>query len=234
MVRKPLTAAHIEAAVVVPPKRRVVSPASRMFATLVLDSSGSMVDSGGLAAGVATLPGFRSSVLANERLARRLEWSFLTFSDEVTVVREFGPIADWEPPAALAGGRGTAMGTAILEALGLQTAHVSRLAESGVGLHHAFMFLVTDGYPTEEPRLFDEAARRIQEAEKDRFSFFPIGVEGADFEKLAKLTSKRKPLQLATVGHFSRLMDWVLESITAAVNSLDGQDVLLGSPMTRE
>jgi uncharacterized protein YegL len=94
------------------------------------------------------------------------------------------------------------------------------------------MFLVTDGYPTEEPRLFDEAARRIQEAEKERFSFFPIGVEGADFEKLAKLTSKRMPLQLATVGHFSRLMDWVLGSITATVNSLVGEDVQLGDPMT--
>lgn len=233
MARKSLTAAaaHTEAAPIVPAKR-LVNPESRIYATFLLDKSGSMEESGALRAAVAALPGFRESVLKHDRLSRRLEWAFLTFSDEVTVERDFGQVAEWNPPAELRGGSGTAMGTAILEALRLQRAHISRHAERGIGLHHAFMILVTDGFPTgEEPEMFDEAAEEIRRAEKDRFAFFPIGVEGADFAKLAELTSKRQPLQLATIGHFSALMSWVLESITAASNSYVGEAVSLTNPM---
>lgn len=237
MARKSLTtaaaaAAHTEAAPIVPAKRRV-NPESRLYATLLFDISGSMEQSGALRAAVAELPGFRESVLKNDRLSRRLEWAFLTFSDEVTVQRDFGPIADWNPPVELRSGSGTAMGTAILEALRLQRVHISRYAERGIGLRHAFMILVTDGFPTgEEPEMFDEAAEEIRRAEKeDRLTFLPIGVEGADFAKLAELTPQRKPLQLATVGHFSRLLSWVLDSFDAVVKSCDGEAVPLANPM---
>ena len=90
------------------------------------------------------------------------------------------------------------------------------------------MILVTDGRPTgEEPEMFDEAAEEIRRAEESRFMFLPIGVEGADFEKLAELTPKRKPRQLATIEHFSALMSWVLGSLHAVSKSYVGQAVLL-------
>ena len=227
-----LLLAATDAAVVVPPARRVMSPMSRLFATLMIDSSGSTVQSGGLAATVAALPGFRASVLANERLSRRLEWSVVTFSDDVTVLREFGPIAEWEVPSSIAGGRGTALGTAIQAGLRRHAAHVKRLAEKGIGLHHGFMLLVTDGYPTgEDSARYDEAVRMVRDAEKDRFAFFSIGMEGADFAKLGLLTPNRQPLQLASVGHFSQLMSWVLDSLVAVENSIVGEEVPLSNPL---
>lgn len=233
MARKPLTAAaHTEAAATTPAAKRRVNPESRIYATFLLDKSGSMEEAGTLRAAVKALPGFRESVLRDEELSRRLEWAFVTFSDEVTVEKDFGPIAEWTPPAELRGGSGTAMGSAILEALRLQKAQISRHAERGIGFHFAFMMLVTDGRPTgEEPWIFDEAAEEIRRTEEDRFMFLPIGVEGADFEKLAELTQERKPRQLATIEHFSALMSWVLASITAVSKSYVGQAVPL--PNTR-
>ena len=228
MARKPLTAAaHTETAATTPAKRQV-NPESRIYATFLLDKSGSMEESGALRAAVAALPAFRASVLKDEELSRRLEWAFVTFSDDVTVEREFGPIAEWNPPVQLRGGSGTAMGSAILEALRLQKAQINRHAERGIA-HPSRVHDPSDGWQTdgEEPEMFDEAAEEIRRAEESRFMFLPIGVEGADFEKLAELTPKRKPRQLATIEHFSALMSWVLGSLHAVSRSYVGQAVLL-------
>lgn len=239
MARKPLTAAVAAPAAEATPSpaaKRVLNPEPPILTTLVLDSSGSMEMSGALAAAVAALPGFRNSVLEDTRLSRVLEWSFVIFSDETTVMREFGPIGEWEPPGELQGGSGTRMGSALLEALRLQETRVQELTGKGIGYRYRFLVLVTDGQPNSEwPEVFDEAARRIQDEEKKgRFGFFPIGVEDADFAKLAELTKRRAPLKLASIGHFSKLLGWVLGSMSTVVRSRVGEKVELPPPLVSQ
>jgi uncharacterized protein YegL len=184
----------------------------------------------------AALPEFRAAVLRDDFLTRKLSWSVLTFSDTPRVLCPYGPITEWEAPEVLEHGNGTAMGTAIIEALRLQAEHIEALGEHGISLQHTFIFIITDGYPNNEPpERFEEAARLIEETERKLpFSFFSIGVEGADMSMLQRLTPRRTPLRLAAVNDFAKFFTWLNTSLRTVSMSQPGERITLPDPMKRK
>lgn len=215
--------------------RGPISTEPRIAVDVVLDVSASMYASGALAAVTAALPEFRAAVLRDDFLTRKLEWSVLAFSDTPRVLCPYGPITEWEAPEALEYSNGTAMGTAIIEGLRLQAEHVEALGEQGISLQHTFMFLITDGYPNNEPQeRFEEATRLIEETERKLpFSFFSIGVEGADMAMLHRLTPRRTPLRLAVVNDFAKFFTWLNSSLRTVSMSRPGERINLPDPMKR-
>jgi uncharacterized protein YegL len=216
--------------------RGPVSTEPRITGTIVGDTSASMFSSGALAAVTAAFPEFRAAVLRDGLLTRKLDWSILTFSDTPQVIYPYGPITEWEAPEVLEHGNGTAMGTAIIEGLRLQAEHIEALGEQGISLQHAFIFLITDGYPNNEPpERFEEAARLIEETERKLpFSFFSIGVEGADMSMLQRLTPRRTPLRLAAVNDFTKFFTWLNSSLRTVSMSRPGERIALPDPMKRK
>ena len=72
-------------------------------------------------------------------LARKLNFSLVTFDATVRVISPHQPVADWKVPERLAAGHTTAMGTAIVKSIDLQHAHVEELASEGVGTQHSVL-----------------------------------------------------------------------------------------------
>jgi len=225
-----------------PERRRgtgALSPEPRIILTILFDTSSSMAHSGALDAGLASLPLFKASILGHSLLARKLSFSLVTFDDTVRVISPHRPVTDWTVPERLTAGHGTAMGTAIVESIDLQHAHVEEQASEGIGTQHSVLSLVTDGYPSgEPPDAFDRAIRAIHEAESTgRFSFFPIAVEGtnheaANLDTLKRLSSRREPLALAKVD-FAKLMGWLVGTLNTISASQPGERIRLSDPIKR-
>ena len=209
------------------------SALARIPTCFLLDVSSSMFASGGLGAVARALPGFRQAILSDSLTARKLHWAFLTYAETPKLVRDYGPIADWEPPAEIESGTSTAMATAIIEMFRIQDEHVEKLAAQGVPLQRKFCVHVTDGEPNSEPpELMEEAARLIEQAEESgTFSFFNIYVEGANVELLKRLTPRRTPLRLADVKDFSLFFRWLNASLRTTSHSMAGERVALPNPM---
>ena len=156
----------------------------------------------------------------------------IAFADSPTVLQGYGPVTEWEPPAELECGNGTAMGTAILKTLRLQKEHIDALSAQGISIQHCFCFLVTDGCPNSEPpERFEEAAQLIEQTEKSHFSFYSIAVKGADIKMLRRLTPRRTPLKLAEVKDFHRFLAWLGHSLVTVSGSQVGVQIKLPNPV---
>lgn len=209
-----------------------VSQESRNMCMLVVDDSGSMAVSGALAAVLSALPDFRASILEHPVTTRKLSFAVLAFSDKPRVLQDYAPVTSWEPPTELGGGNGSAMATAILEALRLEEKHRKDLAAQAIPVQSSFIFLVTDAYLNSEPReRFEEAARRIKERAKKRLAFFSIAVENADIQTLQQLTPERTPLKLREVDDFHKFLEWVGDSIVEASMTQPGMRITLPNPL---
>ena len=211
-----------------------ISPEPKLVVTLVLDISGSMVGAGALRTIVACLPQFKTSVLQHSLLARKLSWSLVGFAGTVQVISPYQPLAQWTPPAELAGGGGgTAMGSALLKSLALQEEQIQELAAQGIATQQVVMPFFSDGFPNSEPpERLEEAIRAIEEAEKTpTFSFWPIAVEGANFDVMKRLTRRRPPLGLAQVD-FQKFFKWLsVDVLRVASISQPGERIGIASPI---
>ena len=184
-----------------------------------------------LAAIVAALPQFRDAVLKDSLLTRKLSWAIVAFSDTTQVLFPYGPVTEWEVPEALEHGNGTAMATAILETFRLQAEHVEVPRRAGrpcatqvhISHHRCVCQQRTAG-----------AARRGRGTDRGgthEFSFFGIGVEGADMNMLRRLTPRRTPLRLADVNDFAKFFAWLNASLRTVSVSQPGERIKLPDPM---
>src|SRR5256885_1047919 len=153
------------------------NPDPRCPCVLLLDVSKSM---GGqpineLNAGLAQ---YKDELLSDGLAAKRVDVSLITFGGEVKVVSEFATADTFVPPTLKAGGD-TPMGAAILRALDQLNQRKETYRQNGVMFYRPWVFLITDGGPTDE---WHDAADRVKEGEASKaFMFFAVGVEGANF-----------------------------------------------------
>ena len=91
-----------------------------------------------------------------------------------------------------------------------------------------WVFLITDGAPTDSWR---HAASLVHDGDNDErksFSFFAVGVEGANMEILAQI-SRREQLKLQGLP-FRDLFAWLSSSLGGVSRSTPGTQVLLPPP----
>lgn len=199
------------------------NPDPRCPVVLLLDKSGSM---GGapireLNAGLATL---KSELSADPLAPRRVELAIVSFGP-VTADTDFVAVDAFQPPTLAASGD-TPAGRAITVGLDMLDRRKASYKANGISYYRPWVFLITDGAPTDA---WEAAAQRVhaEEAAK-RVAFFAVGVEGADFAKLARITP-REPLRLAGL-RFSDLFKWLSASLAAVSRSQPGTQVALPSP----
>jgi uncharacterized protein YegL len=171
---------------------------------------------------------FKTQLMSDDMATQRVEVGIVTFGP--TQVHTHFQTADVFTPPVLQANGDTPLGAAIDQGLDLLEARKRAYKEAGVAYYRPWVFLITDGAPTDSWRT---AAARVREGDssaRKSFSFFAVGVEGADFETLAKICSPdRPPLKLAGLN-FRELFKWLSASLGGVAKSQPGQQVALPAP----
>ncbi|PQJ96593.1 vWA domain-containing protein [Chromatium okenii] len=199
------------------------NPEPRCPCLLLLDVSGSMrgkplVE---LNAGLTT---FKDELAADALAMKRVEIGIVTFGP-VQIALPFQGAAMFHPPTLTAQGD-TPMGSAIKQGLDMVRQRKEEYRVNGISYYRPWVFLITDGGPTDE---WQSAALAVREGEVSKsFAFFAIGVEGANMSILKQI-SAREPLRLDGL-RFRDLFSWLSSSLRSVSQSTPGMEVPLQSP----
>lgn len=204
------------------------NPEPRCASVLLLDVSGSMEGKPleELQAGLAV---YRDELAADALAKKRVEIAVITFGGTVDVVHQFSTAEYFLPPSLTSKGD-TPMGQAVVTALDLLDQRKKDYRQNGIQYYRPWVFLITDGAPTDDhtPQWRD-AVEKVHKGEEQRaFSFFAVGVEGADMAKLKELC-KREPLKLKGL-RFRDLFQWLSNSQQTVSRSNPDDSVPLKNP----
>lgn len=182
------------------------NPDNRCPCILLLDISSSMKGAP-IEALNEGLRAFQQDINQDDMARRRVEIAIITFGGGVSVLQPFVRARDFVAPTLDAHGS-TPMGKAIECALDLLQRHKRQLMNAGVQYYRPWIFLVTDGAPTDEWKM---AAQLVHDEEKaESLAFFAVGVGNARMDILEKI-SARRPTRLQGLK-FREMFLWVSES----------------------
>jgi uncharacterized protein YegL len=205
----------------------VANPEPRCPCLLLLDTSGSMngkpIDE--LNAGLRV---FKEELSSDAMAMQRVEVGLMTFGP-VQVLSDFQTADLFQPPTLSPTGD-TPMGAAIMQGLDMLEARKATYRQAGVSYYRPWVFLITDGSPTDNWQRAAERVRAGDNAERKAFSFFAVAVDGADMSKLTAICSpSRPPMRLKGLS-FRELFSWLSSSLGGVAKSQPGQLVALPAP----
>lgn len=215
--------------------RLSTNPDPRCLCVLLLDTSDSMNQPEGdkpinrLNEGLRTL---QMDLLEDPLARRRVELALVTFGKGGVQVAEFElghaklitelgirnelfvEARDFIPPT-LSADNGTPMSSAIHKALDLVRDRKDQYDSEGLPYYRPWVFMITDGQPTDPPNEVESAAKRVHETDNEEAKgvvFYAVGVPPqVDMGTLARI-SVRQPTMLQGAGSFKALFLWLSRS----------------------
>lgn len=199
------------------------NPEPRCPCLLLLDTSASMRGNA-IAELNDGLVAFQDELAADELAAKRVEVAIVTFGP-ARAESAFETAGTFLPPTLEASGA-TPMGEAIEIGLSMIEDRKRDYKEGGVTYYRPWVFLITDGAPTDD---WSAAASAIRRGESDNaFAFFAVAVENANMEILSQI-AHREPLRLDGL-RFRDLFKWLSASVKSVSHSRPGDEVALDNP----
>jgi uncharacterized protein YegL len=175
----------------------------------------------------AGLKAFKDDLQGDELAMQRVEVGILTFGP-VQIEMPFHSAETFVPPTLTTQGN-TPMGEAITHAIDMVQRRKADYATNGIPYNRPWIFLITDGAPT-DPEKIPAAIDAIRKGEDGKaFTFFVIGVKGADMGVLKTLSTHRTPMSLDGLK-FKEFFVWLSASLQQASRSATGTNVQLPNP----
>jgi uncharacterized protein YegL len=199
------------------------NPEPRCPCLLLLDVSGSMAGQP-ISELNAGLTAFRDELMTDSLASKRVEVGIVTFGPVKTEM-PFQSASTFFPPVLTPQGD-TPMGAAITQGIELIRTRKDEYRTNGIAYYRPWMFMITDGAPTDS---WQSAAAAIRDGEESKaLAFFPIGVRGANMQTLKQL-SVREPLMLDGL-RFRELFCWLSSSLRSVSRSTLGTEIPLQPP----
>ena len=199
------------------------NPEPRCPCLLLLDTSGSMAGEP-ITELNEGLHEFYNELQTDSLAIKRVEVALLTFGP-VRVISDFNTAECFFDPQLTAEGD-TPMGEAIRKGIELIRNRKDQYRANGISFYRPWIFLITDGAPTDE---WQSAAAMVREGEQNKaFAFFAIGVQKADM-KILRQISVRDPVRLQGLK-FREFFQWLSNSMKSASRSNPGDKILLAPP----
>lgn len=203
-----------------------INPEQRLACMLLLDTSSSMSNGriDRLNEGVRTL---LESLKEDELASKRVDLAIITFASDVTLVQDFSNPDQWEAPRFEANGV-TNMGEAIVQALDRLESRKQEYKGNGIAYYRPWLFILTDGMPTDSTELAAQRLRRAQDLKQVKV--FPVGIgDEIGFDELKRIMGAT-PVKL-NESKWSEMFVWLSRSVTAVSHSQDtGEQVALPPP----
>lgn len=167
---------------------------------------------------------YKEELLSDSLASKRVEVAVVTFGP-VEVVCGFHTAQNFYPQKFIASSD-TPMGQAIEQGIRLVHDRKTEYKENGISFYRPWIFMITDGAPTDNWNL---AADMIREGEEHKsFAFFAVGIQQADMNVL-KAISVREPLKLQGLK-FQELFLWLSNSMKTVSRSSPEDKLMLPPP----
>lgn len=190
---------------------------------LLQDTSTSMISNiGQVNEGLQLL---RSDLLSDRLAAQRVEIAVITFGP-VRLIQDFVTVDRWIPPRLHAEGP-TPMGEALKFAVKQVKARKRAYREAGIPYYRPWIWLVTDGQPTDDLQTGLEDVQT--EIRHGGIEMFTIGTQNANFEVLRRVGHPRPPVQLDE-AKYREMFVWLSQSLKPVSTSEPGSHLELTSP----
>lgn len=150
---------------------------------------------------------------------KRVEVAIITFGP-VRIVQDF-TTPDRLQPMTLTAEADTPIGAAVERAMSLLRERKDLLRKNGIKLFRPWIFLMTDGEPTDNWQHVPQIIRAGEENKS--FSFFALSVNKADFGVLKQI-AVREPMKLGG-GRFREFFLWLSASLKTVSRSTPGDKV---------
>ena len=191
---------------------------------VLLDNSGSM-DGEPIAQLNAGLTTFWQALQDDPLAARRCEVAIITFGGSVRVTQDFVSASNVPQLAALAASGQTPMGAAIVRAVEMVSQRKEQYRASGVAQYRPWIFMLTDGQPTDD---VSAVIPRVHQGDAAKsFLFFAVGCYGADMQMLKAIAPPSTPPAYLQGADFQAMFKWLSDSLGRVSSSTVGQQVAL-------
>lgn len=213
------------------------NPSQRQLCVLVLDASGSMSQSvpGTGKTRIQMLnDGVRAlyeDLMRDEVARNRVRLAIVQVggvNNDARVLMDWMDIMDFQPFDLETGGA-TPLAQGLRLSLQLIESEKISLRSAGIAFTRPWIFVMTDGGPTDNPVDWQAATVECRAAESaNRCNIFPVGVDDADMDLLAQISARTSPIQMSA-AKFKEFFLWLSASTKAASRSAPGDTVQLPS-----
>lgn len=203
-----------------------VNTAPRLPCVVIVDGSDSMANQNAIGALNRGLTELEKALKDDPKTRSGVRLKIIRVGGSVSTLVDWVDAMNFDAPDVALGG-GTPLGEAVRQALDDLDAEKQRLDDAGLIRNRAWLFIITDGEPTDDD--WEKHAAACQEAEEQKkVSVFCVGVDGANMRQLSAF-STRPPARLDS-AKFKEFFVWLSKSASAGVATPLGQSTQMPSP----